>query len=72
MKITHISIMEFSSDSRNNIVYLCTVGVMYECCSTLSTPPLRLHFDFPVINNALLCSVLHLFPVVTSVLLNKL
>lgn len=34
--------------------------------------PLRPHFDFPVINNALLCSELHLFPVVTSVLLNKL
>lgn len=50
---------------------LCTVGLMYECCATVSTS-LRLHFDFPVINNALLCSVFHLFPVVTSALLNKL
>ena len=40
----------------------------------LYPPSLGLHFFIfpPVINNALLCSVLHLFPVVTSALLNKL
>lgn len=72
VKIINSGVMGFYFDRCNNVVCLCTVGLIYECYSTLSPPCFRLYFDFPVINNALLSSVLHLFPVVISLLLNKL
>lgn len=47
-----------SSGNCNNLVCLCTVGFMPTCCSILSHPPSSYTLIFPIINNALLSSVM--------------
>lgn len=61
MKILAIEVMGFAPDSSSNVMFVCR-NVRVPCCA-VSAPS---GCFFVVINNALLCFLLHLFPVVTS------
>lgn len=68
MKIVATEVMGFAPDSSSNVLFVYS-NVRVPCWAV--SAPSGCAF-FLVINNALLCFLLHLFPVVTSPQLNKL
>lgn len=68
MEIVANGVIGFAPDSSSNVLFVYS-NVRVPCCAV--SAPLGCAC-FLVINNALLCFRLHLFPVVTSTQLNKL